>query len=76
MDKKERFKNEIEDFGEINSPLIVCPYCFEVQKDTFEIDGAYEEGYYEYMCQYCNKEFEFETIIDTFYTTKPIDEKT
>ena len=63
----ERFAQE--DGSTFLESEMVCPYCYQEQQDLFDISGAYEDGDGETICQYCEKEFEFDTRVEITWST-------
>lgn len=51
---------------------IRCPYCGDAQMDPWEMhDGPGED--YEAKCDDCGKEFRFSVVVETWFTTEPME---
>lgn len=52
----------------------VCPYCGFINEPDCESEEFYNDGYYVFTCEHCNKNFNLETCIRHSYTTSKIKE--
>ncbi len=69
-----QINKDLEEFS--HSRFIICPFC-KKSVDPSEIDHpsvAYEDGHHAFTCLDCEKEFEVETSVSFYYTSRKLDE--
>jgi len=69
-----KYETSANDDGSMDcEDKLVCPYCYAVQEDLFEIDGAYYDSCdNETTCGDCGRDFKFHTRVDYYYSTERI----